>query len=411
MPSNHVSCIVGFLAFLCHSSATLGQANPARASSIVPFEVQETGGIRRRNDLVSTRFVLEEPVSAQTHFAVLREGTAVPSQIQVSRGSHDRILAIDLDFLANLGPYETQTYELQYGPLVESSEVPPSGFQLTEGDEVYLISNRDLIEWTVRKDLKSLFRFLLKPNVNYVEADSGGFVFEDSAGQLHRLSDRRPTAVRVLRSGPIACELEFEYTNWPVGSRSQVRLEFVRSKSWVRALWTLKGGNGVRGMGAEMHLALEGREKLIDFGAGDFVYTKLRANQATVLEAARQDGNSEEPAWTVRQGERGSLSTLAVAPRGHPDDGLGGWMHVMDESRCTALAVDDFGRETRDRIEVDDDGRLRIFRDFGSRSSDQGERRFQFWVHFVTMPVHVGAGTSPQAMRRPLEVRWKQGKH
>ncbi len=224
MPSNHVSCLVGFLAFLCHSSSTLGQVNSAKASSIVPFEVRETGGIRRRSDVVSTRFVLKEPVSAQTNFAVVREGMTVPSQIHLSRGSDDRILAIDVDFLANLGPYETQAYELQYGTLLKSSEPPSSGFKLTEGDDSYLISNRDRIEWTVRKDLRSLFRFLLKPNVHYVKAGSDGFVFE-SARQLHRLSDRRPTAVRALRSGPIACELEFEYTNW----RSAQKAKFASS--------------------------------------------------------------------------------------------------------------------------------------------------------------------------------------
>ena len=47
-------------------------------------------------------------------------------------------------------------------------------------------------------------------------------------------------------------------------------------------------------------------------------------------------------------------------------------------------------------------GRLVIRRDF----LRGGERSLHFWLHFVTMPVQVGAATSPQAMQNPLRVEW-----
>jgi len=34
------------------------------------------------------------------------------------------------------------------------------------------------------------------------------------------------------------------------------------------------------------------------------------------------------------------------------------------------------------------------------------ERSLHFWLHFVTMPVQVGAAISPQAMQNPLRVEW-----
>ena len=75
----------------------------------------------------------------------------------------------------------------------------------------------------------------------------------------------------------------------------------------------------------------------------------------------------------------------------------------MDSQRATAIAVAGFGAETRDRIEVSADGRLLIRRDFVRG----GERSLHFWLHFVTMPVQVGAATSPQAMQSPLQVEWE----
>jgi hypothetical protein len=51
---------------------------------------------------------------------------------------------------------------------------------------------------------------------------------------------------------------------------------------------------------------------------------------------------------------------------------------------------------------VSADGRLVIRRDF----LRGGERSLHFWLHFVTMPVQVGAATSPAAMQNSLRVEW-----
>jgi hypothetical protein len=84
----------------------------------------------------------------------------------------------------------------------------------------------------------------------------------------------------------------------------------------------------------------------------------------------------------------------------------------MDRTRCTALAVADFGTITRDRIEVDATGRLKIWREFatGGEVPSREPKSLKFWFHFVSMPVQVGAATSPQAMLAPLRAAWSSAK-
>jgi hypothetical protein len=76
-----------------------------------------------------------------------------------------------------------------------------------------------------------------------------------------------------------------------------------------------------------------------------------------------------------------------------------GWAHVMDRRRATAVAVGEFA-DPQASIEAWADGRLRIRRDRlgGTRKS------LTFWLHFVEMPVQIGAATSPQSMMRPPSV-------
>jgi hypothetical protein len=57
-------------------------------------------------------------------------------------------------------------------------------------------------------------------------------------------------------------------------------------------------------------------------------------------------------------------------------------------------------------ITVAADGRLQMWKHFarGGQVAPPGVKKLTFWMHFVPMPVHVGAATSPQAMLAPLHV-------
>jgi hypothetical protein len=79
----------------------------------------------------------------------------------------------------------------------------------------------------------------------------------------------------------------------------------------------------------------------------------------------------------------------------------------MDRQRCTAVAVEGFAAPGQEaELAVDADGRLQVWRTFarGDTPVPAGPKRLSFWLHFVGMPVHVGAATSPQAMLAPLRV-------
>jgi hypothetical protein len=112
--------------------------------------------------------------------------------------------------------------------------------------------------------------------------------------------------------------------------------------------------------------------------------------------------------WLVEKGPPEKMVPFAEAPSPEAPPAEG-WAHVMDASRCTALAVADFGRGGHDRIEIESDGRVRIGRDFagGQSAPPRGPKLLRFWFHFVPMPVQIGAATSPQAMLAPLAVAWE----
>jgi hypothetical protein len=215
---------------------------------------------------------------------------------------------------------------------------------------------------------------------------------------------------RVVKEGPLAVTLRFECKTTLQDESSVpsvVDLDFVSSKSWVKLTWTatFPKNTGARPI-ADLKLSLDGEPTLADFGADSTVYAQLRKGESGLLRQNPDDYAIRRiPAWEVLTGPtEGRLSPYVVATSGRlRSSGIGGtvpanraegWAHVMDRKRCTAVAMEHFigGSEIR----VDSDGRLRL-------SGGTGER-LSFWLHFVPMPVHVGAATSPQAMLAPLRV-------
>lgn len=78
-----------------------------------------------------------------------------------------------------------------------------------------------------------------------------------------------PSRVFIERQGLLATSRVFGYDDWPQGAHSRVRIECVRTKSWIRGSWRIHGGaESVSSIGAELNLQ---PEALLDFGAGDLV--------------------------------------------------------------------------------------------------------------------------------------------
>src|SRR5262249_17852919 len=176
--------------------------------------------------------------------------------------------------------------------------------------------------------------------------------------------------------------------------KSVVEMEFPRSKSWVQVTWEVDDPGGeVVEMGADLNLNVQGEPTLVDLGAGALVYAALKKGQTGALRSG------SEAKWETLLGSPGSLKPYVVG--GREAAKAEGWVHVMDRQRCTAAAVADFAAAGQPaEIVVDADGRLQLGKHFGPA----GARKITLWFHFVGMPVHVGAATSPQAMLAPLQV-------
>jgi hypothetical protein len=258
--------------------------------------------------------------------------------------------------------------------------------------------------YEVAEDLAGFLRGVGSPRLGYLRDSGGGLTFTENhpehKGAVQGLGGM---SSRITREGPFAVGLRFEESR-PSGVRWTVDLTIPQSKSWVQAVWTVDDPKQrVASIGFDLPLLLEGSPTLVDFGAGTTVYGQIKGSQRMELESA---GIGRD--WVVRQGQGEALPVFAASAPESPRPAEG-WAHAMDSRRCTALAVADFGRAgARDRISVAADGMLRLNREYSTGLDDPGKTRksLAFWLHFVPMPVQVGAATSPQSILSPLVADW-----
>jgi hypothetical protein len=392
----------GALALLAACPAAAQQPSAAEIKQF-PFEVRESAGVRRRNDVVTVRATQQPIVEHKGGIRVLHDGKPLGAQVRRVEWPGESP-AIIVDFIDHFKPFEAREYvlELQAEP---TGEEPTGGLTLTETDEAWQVDSSGLVDWTIRKDLAGLFDFSWK-ETDYVANDSAGLWFSTSDGAKQKLSERAPTRAGVDRSGPIAVGLRFDYDDWPPGGHSSVKLEFPRTKSWIHATWTIDGtAETAQKIGADLNLRLDGPEALLDFKGGDFVYATVTKDQAARLEAGPRIQITVP--WKVLHGPADAMEPIFISPQYPPSTVAHGWAHVMDDKRCTALAIGKFGEASADAIDVDGHGRLSWTRTFvPTNAAPPQPRTFEFWLHFVTMPVHIGARTSPRSMQEPLVVRW-----
>jgi hypothetical protein len=198
---------------------------------------------------------------------------------------------------------------------------------------------------------------------------------------------------------------------------SSLALTFPSTKSWVEVAWSIADPeHRIASMGLDLNLLVEGSPILVDCGARSTVYSTLEPEDRLAFEAGPGlSARGRELSWRVARG-RGNSPVLEAAGSRKDGSGAEGWVHVMDSRRCTAIAVAGFGSGSvgiLDRFEVEGSGLLRFECQFLARGPATGSGKpvakgLKFWIHFVTMPVQVGARTSPQAMLAPLEMHWRR---
>ncbi len=330
------------------------------------FRVRETGGLRRFSFPVRASGVVNLP-------ARLIEGDKpVPAQFTPLGDG-----AVDVDFNVSIGPWETREYRLQPG---SGGSAGDQGITVEPTGDAYAV--RHGVEFEVPAKLPGFLNQVKGGKLSYLRPGSQGLVLSYK-GNSQFPSE---TKSQVTKRGPLVGAVRLESFGGNVKTVAQ--MDFPRSKSWAEVQWSVEDPERtVSGMIADLNLLVEGPPTLVDFGANNTVYAALKPGQRIVLSA-------EPASWLVNlDGQAYASSKNSRAE---------GWAHVMDRQRATAIAVAGFGADTRDSIDVSADGRLRIRRDFPR----DGERSLHFWLHFVTMPVQVGAATSPQAMQSPLKVEW-----
>jgi hypothetical protein len=279
-----------------------------------------------------------------------------------------------------------------------------------EGQETLEVIYPGGLRFTMPRDLLGLLHGVQDRKTNYLRPKSKGLALRYRDSSTHPVGG--PIKATITKAGPLACALRFEGTEAQRGVKSVVEMDFPRSKSWVRVAWTIQDPEaGVTAMGTDLLFDLTGEPTLVDFGAGGMVYAALRPGQSAEFlagtPASRPVNAAEGLAWQVLTGPTGAMTPYVVAPRGGQITPTEGWLHLMDRQRCTAVAVEGFGQAgRRDRIEVSAEGRLQLWRDFavGGSPPPAGRKTLTFFLHFVGMPVHVGAATSPQSMLAPLRV-------
>jgi hypothetical protein len=389
------------------------RADEAPANGRLTLTVREPAGIRRGSDMASVELPLGRPVRDTDRFRLLENGRPIAAQFRPVRGGSEPASSVYLDFIVNAGPLEKRTYTVEYGPEVTPGPEPKGGLKVEPGEETITVAYPGELIFVASRNLLGLLRKVGGRETDYLRAESPGLLLRTRDGADLRVGDPgdERAVAKVTRSGPLAVGLRFESTKKLPGGRpiaSVVDMEFPVTKSWVRITWNVRDPQkDIEGMGMELRLNVPDAPVVVDFGAGSYVYAALRKNEVATLRAGRLDpAKADRPIWETLRGPARALRHYVVA---RPDDPrrAEGWAHVMDRHRCTAVAVEGFAESGQEaELTADATGRLRIGRTFArdEKSAPKGSKRLSFWMHFVGVPVQVGAATSPQAMLAPLRV-------
>lgn len=395
------SALVGALLFVVTLSTC--------AAEKFELEVRETAGLARRGFPTHTLLRLPGAVAVSTKFRLVSDGKPVVAQFrpQVDQPTANWWL----DFQSDMNPNETRKLTVEFGDDV--SEVPERarGHELTSLQDGFSITHAPYITWKFPTDLKGFISSVAFESFEFMGVNSPGLVLRDR--QSKEIAFSGPG--KVIRQGHMTVALRYEKTQAEPNLqdvRSTVDLTLPGPVSWVEVEWTIDDPlDKVGAVGLELNLNLDRPDKaptLVDFGTTGSVYLSLYPGQETGLVAglpAAVSASEVRPLWEVVRRDPGRTWQFATQAKQSKARDVEGWMHVMDRKKCLALAIDAFARDTVDRIDVTSDGRVSIWREYPA-AQKAARKHLRLWLHFVFFPPQASAGTSPQQMQSPLEVRF-----
>lgn len=361
--------------------------SPVAVAETRTLTVQETAGLRRFGYPVHT-LLSWKGISDKDRFRLLEDGKPVVAQFRpFGKG-------VALDFNVSIGPKKSKIFKVEYGADVVPGPELRGGMTVEESDETITVRTGGMA-YVVRRDLGGLLDNVRSAKMRYLRLGSSGLTVDNVP-----IMGTDKEKVQVAYHGPLTTLLRLaRRPGGGLDSPVVVELTFPRSKSWVEVL-VRRDNPGkkppTKAITASLNLEVESKPTLVDFGTASVTYTTLATNEAASLTC------SGVGRWEVRTGKPPKLDPFAVATFG---SAIGGWAHLMDNKRCTALAIDRFGLHSRDSILAEANGKLTWSREFDR--NPEASRSLRFWLHFVSMPVQVGAVTSPQSMMAPLQVEVK----
>ena len=373
-----------------------GSRISAQVTNEIILYVEEDLGIRRFFYPVDARVPFSNGELSDLSMVELRhEGVPVPATYTaLSRWPDESIQWLAVNFNASIGPLETKTFNLERVMRERARVDARRGLTVTDlGSDVQIGRLR------FSKNASPLIR-----SVDFsgerIGIGTNGIRVTDWMGNIHGIEQGAVT-FEVMRLGQQYVELRYE-------GRIELDLEnsipfelsigIPNSKSWFRATIEIDDPDNLVSM-VSFHTPLSFGEGPLawDFGTDRWTYGALRGVGDVVRLTTDTDveGDTE---WGVAMTVDGETSLYEVST------GLStvsGWGHAQGPDHVVAFGIDHLGRDPGSYLmAVTGSGQLTL-----GRSVNNGVQNLTIYQHFVSVPVHIGAATSPMSMLNPLSVR------
>ena len=393
--------------------AALVISGNAVAAERLRVEVRETGGWSR--PAYPCTLTLDRPsLPKPLRFRLLDE-SARPIIVQVDAEDRGKTTRWRLAFPLSLEPRQRRVLILEVGVDVTPSPKRRRGHVLETADGALKVINAPYLTWTIPSRVGPCLQSLEFGGHEHLAGPTAKLVLKTRSGQSLSVGGPKAPAWKAVRRGPLAVTLLGRQTvlvgkSTPIVNR--VELDFPVSRSWVRMDWQLDDPDDrIAEIRLDVDLNLDASTpaapSLVDFGAGTWVYSRLRSGQIAVLETQRPVAGppGSVAGWRVSRGTAKALRAFVVSRPVRPVRAEG-WVHLMDRKRCLALAVDGFGRERLESIQATAAGGVRVRRVFASQEGGAAtSKSLRCWLHFVGFPPQQSAATSPRHMQTPPAVR------
>ena len=366
----------------------------------VSLHVEETTGIRRTRYPVNARVPFPQGALPRVdQVSLLGDDEGIPAQFSAgSRWPDGSVQWLRVDFNVSIGPEETRSFRVEYGPGVSARAGPGRGLALIE-DAGAIQVGRVAFSKTSSPLLRSV-----SYRGEVIGPGRNGFTAEGTDGTAHELGGDTGVLFEVIRGGPLYVELRYSGRVLLADGAEMpfvVTVEMPNSKSWVKVTASVDDSDHrLRALSFHSPLALGPRPWVWDFGTDRWTYGSVRNEDSSVILTNDVEVGGET-GWRVDTGPKGQERPYETTGSTRPV--VAGWGHLQGETEVVAFAMDRFARAP---------GTYRIALDGAGQASFKvvpatpvTRHRLTVYQHFVGTPVQIGAATSPPSMLHSLVVR------